>query len=102
MIIIITVSANACQTRELEGRENVDYELMDIRTPLAVSPNARVEIGEDGIVHVLAGPVTLHLENSVCEELTATLARAMVGLSRRTNRPRTPALRLICCVAGED
>ena len=79
----------------------MDHELMDIRTPLAVSPNARVEVGQDGVVHVLAGPVTLHLEHAMCEELTATLARAMLGLARRSKRPATPALRLIRCVADE-
>lgn len=36
--------------------------LIDIRTPLAASTQTRVEIGEDGVLHVLAGPVTLHLE----------------------------------------
>jgi hypothetical protein len=30
-------------------------QLVDVRTPLAVSRNARVEIGRDGVLHVLAG-----------------------------------------------
>lgn len=56
--------------------------LVDVRTPLASSRQTRVELGRDGILHVLAGPVTLHLERAFCEELTTTLARAMVRLDQ--------------------
>lgn len=70
-------------------------ELIDIRTPLAASPNARVELGRDGVVHVLAGPVTLHLERAVCEELTTTLARAMVILASAVPKKSRPALALV-------
>lgn len=68
---------------------------MDIRTQLAASPRTRVEVGEDGVLHVLAGPVTLHLERAVCEELTTTLARAMVVLTRSAPERRAPALCLV-------
>lgn len=69
---------------------------IDIRTQLAVSPRTRVDIGDDGVLHVLAGPVTLHLERAVCEELTTTLAKAMVLLARMRPKPKSPpALRLI-------
>jgi hypothetical protein len=61
-------------------------QLIDVRTPLAVSPHARVELGRDGVLHVLVGGVTLHLERGLCEELTTTLARAVVRLSRRVPR----------------
>jgi hypothetical protein len=67
--------------------------LIDIRTPLAASPHARVELGQDGVLHVLAGPVTLHMDRAMCEELTTTLARAMVALARSTPSSR-PALAL--------
>lgn len=53
---------------------------VDVRTVLATSAQSRVEVGADGVMHVLAGPVTLHLERAVCEELTTTLARALVRL----------------------
>jgi hypothetical protein len=69
--------------------------LIDIRTQLAASPRTRVEIGQDGVLHVLAGPITLHLDRAVCEELTTTLARAMVALARRRPARRTPGLRLV-------
>jgi hypothetical protein len=38
--------------------------LIDVRTLLAASAQTRVEIGQDGVLHVLAGPVTLHLERA--------------------------------------
>jgi len=68
-------------------------QLMDIRTPLAISPNARVEVGQDGVVHVLAGPVTLHVDRSVCAELAKTMARAMQVLEDMDQRQR-PRLKL--------
>lgn len=70
--------------------------LIDIRTELAASPRTRVEVGQDGVLHVLAGPVTLHMDRAICEELTTTLARAMVALARsQTERRRAPSLRLL-------
>lgn len=70
--------------------------LTDIRTELAASARTRVEIGQDGVLHVLAGPVTLHLDRAICEELTTTLARAMVVLTRaQSERRRAPNLRLL-------
>lgn len=60
---------------------------IDIRTELAASKRTRVDIGQDGVLHVLAGPITLHLDRATCEELTTTLARAMVALAR-SRRPR--------------
>jgi hypothetical protein len=68
---------------------------IDVRTELAASPHMRVEIGEDGVLHVLAGPITLHLDRDACEELTTTLARAMVTLARSQPVRRAPALRLV-------
>jgi hypothetical protein len=77
--------------------------LIDIRTQLAASPRTRVEIGQDGVLHVLAGPITLHLDRAVCEELTTTLARAMVALARRRPTRRAPGLRLVTeIVTAED
>ena len=69
--------------------------LIDIRTQLAASPRTRVEIGQDGVLHVLAGPITLHLDRAVCEELTTTLARAMVALARSKPNRRSAGLRLV-------
>jgi hypothetical protein len=70
--------------------------LIDIRTELAASPRTRVELGQDGVLHVLAGPVTLHLDRAVCEELTTTMARAMVTLARSEPQRRPVAgLRLV-------
>jgi hypothetical protein len=69
---------------------------VDIRTELAASKRTRVDIGEDGVLHVLAGPITLHLDRASCEELTTTLARAMVALARA----RRPRLHLVTEPAG--
>jgi hypothetical protein len=68
---------------------------IDTRTELAASQRTRVEIGEDGVLHVLAGPITLHLDRCACEELTTTLARAMVTLARREPARRAPGLKLV-------
>jgi hypothetical protein len=73
-------------------------DLIDIRTELAASPRTRVEIGRDGVLHVLAGPVTLHLDRAVCEELTTTLAKAMVILARSRAKRRRPTL----CVVNDS
>lgn len=70
-------------------------ELIDVRTPLAASNNARVEIGRDGVLHVLAGPVTVHMDRATCEELATTLARAMVALATLHPKTRPPALELV-------
>jgi hypothetical protein len=70
-------------------------QLLDIRTPLALSPHTRVEVGRDGVLHVLVGPITLHLDRGRCEELTTTLARAMIALTRAEEKVAKPALVLI-------
>jgi hypothetical protein len=74
-------------------------ELIDVRTVLASSRNARVEIGRDGVLHVLAGPITIHLERAVCEELTHTLAQAMAALCRRS--AERPLLRIVQRQTGD-
>jgi hypothetical protein len=73
----------------------MDERLIDIRTELAASPRTRVELGQDGVLHILAGPVTLHMDRAVCEELTTTLARAMVVLARSHSQRRPAGLRLV-------
>src|SRR5688572_22963774 len=73
----------------------MNEDLIDIRTELAASPRTRVEIGRDGVLHVLAGPVTLHLDRAVCEELTTTLAKAMITLARSKPKRRGPALTVV-------
>ena len=70
-------------------------QLIDVRTTLAASRQTRVEIGSDGVLHVLAGPITLHLARAACEDLTTTLARAMVALARNEPRPRPPTLVIV-------
>ena len=62
--------------------------ITDVRTPIAISPSARVELGQDGTLHVLVGPVTLHVERHLCEELATTLAVAMVRLHERDDQRR--------------
>lgn len=66
------------------------------RTQLAASPSSRVEIDEAGVMHVLAGNVTLHLDREACEDLATTLARAVYALSKRQRdeAPRS-GLRLV-------
>ena len=66
----------------------------DVRTPIAVSPSVRVEVGQDRTLHVLVGPVTLHVERHLCEELATTLAVAMVRLYELDDQNR---LQLVAC-----
>ena len=56
--------------------------LVDVRTPLAVSANVRIELGDDGALHVVTPRLTLHLDRAQCEELTTTLARGLVRLHK--------------------
>lgn len=70
-------------------------ERIDARTPLATSENVRVEAGSDGVLHLHVGPITLHLHRDRCEELTTTLARAMIGLARAERAAKAPRLRLV-------
>lgn len=66
----------------------------DVRTPIAVSPSVRVEVGQDRTLHVLVGPVTLHVERHLCEELATTLAVAMVRLYELDDQRK---LELVAC-----
>jgi hypothetical protein len=69
--------------------------LVDVRTPLAVSENVRIEMGVDGGLHVVTPRVSLHVDRDECEELTTTLARAMVRLSKLDKASARPALRVV-------
>lgn len=62
--------------------------LIDVRTPLAVSDDVRVEIGGDGTLHVLLPALTVHLDQAHCEQLATTLARALVRLHKLQARRR--------------
>jgi hypothetical protein len=77
-------------------------ELIDVRTPLAVSDNVRVEVGRDGGLHIVSALVTLHLERELCEELTTTLARALVRLHKLKQPPRKPVLRVVGCDSASE
>lgn len=70
-------------------------ELVDVRLSLAASANVRVELGRDGVLHVLTGPVTIHLDRGRCEELATTLARAVVTLAQIQPRGERPPLALV-------
>jgi hypothetical protein len=67
---------------------------------LAASTSTRVELDEEGVLHVIAGSVTLRLDRDTCEELATTLARAVVALGRRAPRQRKPRLSLVSGAAA--
>lgn len=69
--------------------------LVDVRQPLAASEYTRIELGQDGVLHVLTGALTLHLDRARCEDLTTTLARAMVALARADAKRSKRALELV-------
>lgn len=77
-------------------------QLIDIRTALAESANVRVEMGRDGVLHVLTGPVTIHLDRGRCEELARTLARAVAVLGHIHPRDTRPSLSLVREAAAGD
>lgn len=78
-------------------------QLVDIRTPLAASKNARVEMGQDGVLHVLAGPVTIHIDRTRYEELSLTLAKALVRLrEREADEAAPPVLQMVRAIPGEQ
>lgn len=70
-------------------------ELIDVRTPLAVSENVRIELGTDGALHVVTPQLTLHLDRARCEELTTTLARGLVRLHKLKAPCARPNLRVV-------
>jgi hypothetical protein len=69
--------------------------LIDVRVPLAVSESVRVELGEDGTLHLVTPSLTLHLTRPHCEELATTLARGMVRLRKLDTAKARPFLRVI-------
>jgi hypothetical protein len=73
----------------------VSDSLIDVRTPLAVSQNVRIELGADGRLHVVTPQLTLHLERDACEELTTTLARGLVRLHKLKAPRCRPSLRVV-------
>lgn len=60
---------------------------------LASAPGYRVELADDGVVHVHAGPLSFRLARDACESLTTTLARAMVRLAKVS--PKRPSLEVL-------
>jgi len=60
---------------------------------LASAPGYRIELADDGVVHVHAGPVSFRLARDACEALTTTLARAMVRLAHVC--PKRPVLEVL-------
>jgi hypothetical protein len=78
----------------------VNDKLIDVRIPLAASDNVRVEVGRDGEVYLVTQSVTLHLAQARCEELTSTLARAMLRLRKLEAARARPALRMVPAANG--
>ncbi|MBZ5710843.1 MULTISPECIES: hypothetical protein [Nannocystis] len=60
---------------------------------LASAPGYRIELADDGVVHVHAGPLSFRLARDACEALTTTLARAMVRLAHVC--PKRPVLEVL-------
>ena len=63
-------------------------------TILARSESFVVEKCSCGLVHIYAGPVTLHLEPAECEGFTTVMACAMVNMAKMKEK-QNPALRLV-------
>lgn len=94
-----TVDSAGCASAAAKDRGPLMSDrLIDVRTPLAVSQNVRVELGRDGGLHVVTAMLTLHLPRAQCEELTTTLARALVRLHKLNAPRKRPSLRVV----GDD
>ena len=65
-----------------------------VRTILARSESFVVEKCSCGLVHIYAGPVTLHMEPEECEGFTTVMACAMVNMAKMKEK-QNPALRLV-------
>lgn len=76
----------------MDGAAAMNDRLIDVRTPLAASRNARVEVGRDGVLHVLVGPLTLHLDRGLCEELASTLTKGLSALQYHQTEQRPPLM----------
>ena len=78
--------------REAPMQEN---ESVEVRETLSSASTTRLDIGEDGVLHLLVGPVTIHLDQPTCEELTTTLATGLLKLVKRKKTVDLPDLRLV-------
>lgn len=65
-----------------------------VRTILARSESFVVEKCSCGLVHIYAGPVTLHMEPEECEGFTTVMACAMVNMAKMKESQK-PGLRLV-------
>lgn len=65
------------------------------RRVLARATGYCVEHCSCGLIHVYAGPITMHMESESCEAFTTVLAKAMVVLSQLRREESKPSLRLV-------
>ena len=65
-----------------------------VRTILARAESFVVEKCSCGLVHIYAGPVTLHMEPEECEGFTTVMACAMVNMAK-LKEEQQPGLRLV-------
>ena len=68
---------------------------MEIRELLSQGPTTRLDIDGDGILHLLIGPVTIHLDKLSAIELATTLSVGLVKVLKTKHQTSTPILRLV-------
>ena len=67
----------------------------EVRETLSEASQTRLDRGEDGVLHILVGPVTLRLDQAVCAELTTTLATGLMRLIEIEGPSRKCELKLV-------
>ena len=78
-----------------------ENESVEVRETLSSASTTRLDIGDDGVLHLPVGPVTIHLDQPTCEELTTTLATGLLKLVKRKKTVELPDLRLVVSDNGE-
>ena len=73
----------------------VGEDVVEIRETLSEASQTRLDRGEDGVLHILVGPVTLHLDQAVCAELATTLAPGLMRLIEIQGPSRKFELKLV-------
>ena len=73
----------------------MDENVVEFRETLSEASQTRLDRGEDGVLHLLVGPVTLNLDQAVCTELATTLAIGLMRLIEIQEPSRKFELKLV-------
>ena len=72
-----------------------DGDIVEVRETLSGASTTRLDLDEDGVLHLLVGPLTIHLDQPTAEELTNTLATGLLKLMKRKEGDGSHELHLV-------